>query len=69
MAFQEKITQPSQGLTGSLNGQLLINDGKAQMTLYDPVAEVYRMVIGLVDGNVIIAISKPGEDVFAALAA
>lgn len=69
MAINKKITQPSQVMTSSLNGQLIFNEGKAQLTLYDPSTQKYRLVIGLVNGEVLIAISKPGEDVFEALAA
>lgn len=48
-------------------GQLVFENNKNRITLYDPEADVYRMIIGILpDGTVGIAISKEGEDVFEA---
>lgn len=53
--------------TNDLSGQLRFEQGENRMVLFD--GSVNRMVIGLVNGEVLIAISKPGEDVFEALGA
>lgn len=67
MAYEETIIQPGQPVTGTLSGRLIIDEGRGRMVLYDGVDN--RMIIGLSpQGEVIIAISKVGEDVFEALA-
>lgn len=33
MAFIEKITQPSQGLVGSLNGRILLDQGRGRIVV------------------------------------
>lgn len=51
--------------TEVLSGGLRIDDANNRMVLFD--GTVNRLVIGLYNGEVLIAISKPGEDVFEAL--
>lgn len=60
---------PGQKQTRVISGKLQVEEGNNRITLYDPDAAVYRMIIGILpDGTVGIAISKVGEDVFAAFA-
>lgn len=33
MPFVEKITQPTQGLTGSLNGRILLDEGRGKISI------------------------------------
>lgn len=69
MAIVKDVSYKGQKRTDVLSGQLRIEDGNNRMVLFDGTNN--RMLIGIDPntGNVIIAISKPGEDVFAALAA
>jgi hypothetical protein len=63
--IETKKKYTGQKSTSVLNGQLRIEDGNNRMVLYD--GSNYRMIIGVLpDGTVGIAISKQGEDVFAA---
>lgn len=63
--YEESITTPSQNIVASQNGRIFIDEAQGRLVVYDGTYN--RMVIGLYKGQVIIAISKPGEDVFAAL--
>lgn len=65
MAIVKKISYSGNPTTDVLSGQLRFEEGENRMVLFD--GAVNRMVIGLYNGEVLIAISKPGEDVFAAL--
>ena len=65
MAIQTKKKYTGQHSTSVLNGQLRIEEGNNRMVLFN--GSIYRMIIGVLpDGTVGIAISKEGEDVFAA---
>jgi hypothetical protein len=65
MAIEVKKKYTGSANTSVLNGQLRIDDGENRMVLFDGTN--YRMIIGVLpDGTVGIAISKVGEDVFAA---
>lgn len=68
MAIETNVTYSGQKKTDVLSGQLRIEDGNNRMVLFDGTDN--RMIIGVdpYSGNIIIAISKPGEDVFEALA-
>lgn len=51
----------------AIRGKLQFEEGNNRITLYDTTDNVYRMIIGILpDGTIGIAISKEGEDVFAA---
>ena len=63
--FEETITTPGQNITGSQQGSIYMDEAQGRLVVYDGVDN--RMVIGLYKGEVVIAISKPGEDVFEAL--
>lgn len=63
--FEETITTPSQKITSSQDGRIFIDEAQGRMVVFD--GTVNRMVVGLYKGQVIIAISKDGEDVFEAL--
>lgn len=79
MAFEEKITQPSQGLTGSLSGRILLDEGKGALIISEGGIDLLtitkdgillndgtdrRMIIGkMPDSNIGVVISKPGYDV------
>jgi hypothetical protein len=65
MAIVQSTQYSGQKSVSTLTGYLRLEEGNGRMVLFD--GTVNRMVIGLYKGRVIIAISKPGEDVFAAL--
>lgn len=65
MAVVQSTQYSGQRSVSTLTGYLRLEEGNGRMVLFD--GTVNRMVIGLYKGQVIIAISKPGEDVFAAL--
>lgn len=65
MAFTEEISYAGKKSTDSSSGQLRFEQDNNRLVLFD--GTVNRMVIGLYNGQVLIAISKVGEDVFAAL--
>lgn len=67
MAIVKKVSFSGNPTTNDLSGRLRFEQGENRMVLFD--GTVNRMVIGLVNGEVLIAISKPGEDVFEALGA
>lgn len=68
MAFTEEISYAGKKSTDSSSGWLRFEQDNNRIVLFDGTNN--RMLIGIdpYTGNVIIAISKPGEDVFAALA-
>lgn len=51
MAFEEKITQPSQGLTGSLSGEILVDEGRGALVISE-------------NGQDVIVLSRQGLDFF-----
>lgn len=66
MAIQTKITQPGNGQTSTLGGQLRLDDGNNRMVGVE--GEDTRMLIGVhPDGSWNITISSDGEDVFSLL--
>lgn len=65
MAIVKKVSYSGNPTTKDLSGQLRFEQGDNRMVLFD--GTVNRMIIGLYNGQVIIAISKPNEDVFQAL--
>lgn len=69
MAFEEEVSYTGQKSTSTLSAKLRIDEGRGYMVVHDGTDN--RLLIGVdpSSGNVVIAISKPGEDVFEALAA
>lgn len=65
MTVETNVTYTGQKKTDVLSGQLRIEDGNNRMVLFD--GTVTRMIIGLYKGEILIAISKTGTDVFDAL--
>lgn len=65
MNLVETVTTPGQNISSTQQGSIYTDDAQGRMVVYDGVNN--RMVIGLYKGEVIIAISKPGQDVFEAL--
>lgn len=63
--FVETIRTPSQNIISTQGSSLFVDEAQGRIVVFD--GTVNRMVIGLYKGQVIIAISKPGEDVFEAL--
>ncbi len=65
MNLVETVTTPGQNISSSQEGSIYTDEAQGRLVVYDGTNN--RMVIGLYKGNVIIAISKPGQDVFEAL--
>lgn len=63
--YTETIRTPSQSVVSTQASSLFIDEAQGRLVVNDGINN--RMVIGLYRGSVIIAISKPGEDVFEAL--
>lgn len=63
--YEETIKTPSQSIVSGQNGRIFIDEAQGRMVIYDGTDN--RAVFGLFKGIVVIAISKPGEDVFEAL--
>lgn len=63
--YRETIRTPSQNIVSTQNGSIFIDEAQGRLVVFDGTNN--RMVIGLYKGEVVIAVSKVGEDVFAAL--
>lgn len=63
--YRETIRTPSQNIVSTQNGSIFIDEAQGRLVVFDGTNN--RMVIGLYRGEVVIAVSKVGEDVFAAL--
>lgn len=63
--YIENIRTPSQNIPSSQGGSIFIDEAQGRLVVFDGTNN--RMVVGLYKGEVVIAVSKVGEDVFAAL--
>ena len=68
MALEKKVISQGQNKSSNLTGQLRFEEGLGRIVLFDGTNT--RLLIGLdpYSGEVVIVISKEGEDVFEALA-
>lgn len=67
MAFEKEVEYSGEKKVDSLNSSVRIEQSKNRILITD--GTLNRMVIGMYDGEIIIAVSKKGEDVIEALEA
>lgn len=67
MAFEKEVEYSGEKKVDSLNSSVRIEQSKNRILITD--GTLNRMVIGMYDGEIIIAVSKEGEDVIEALEA
>lgn len=65
MAYEAQVSYTGQKSTSTLSAKLRIDEGRGYMVVHDSTDN--RLLIGVdPDGNVVVALTKIGEDVFEA---
>lgn len=65
MAFEKEVEYSGENKIDTLNSRVRIEQAKNRIIITD--GTLNRMLIGMHDGEIIIAVSKDGEDVIEAL--